>query len=607
MDAENKKAHWIFLGLLFLAGIALYSNSLKVPFLFDDGPNIIQNASLRKLPDLRAIWDANAKTRFLPYLSFAVNCSVGKANVFGYHLFNLALHIFNSFWVYLLVLGLLATPKLRGTYPPNAAIYLAGFSALLFLCHPLQTQAVTYLVQRITSMAAFFYLGAVVLYLKARLEQNRSYYCIAWGMTVAAMFCKEISFTLPAVLILTEALFFGFPEGKRKAFLRWVPFLATLFIIPFFVHAEVKSDMVRHVFLPIQKNALSRGDYFLTEINVLGTYLRLFFFPAGQNADYAYPLAHSFFEPKTFSCFLILAGLFASALAMWRRNRLAAFSIFWFFLTLSVESSFFPIDDVIAEHRMYLPLAGCAIFLSVGIYFLLRKISCCVAAGVILLAVLSGMTCARNRVWRNEVVFWEDVIRKSPQKARGYNNLGQYYCTIGERGKGLELFETAYRLDPHYVPACFNLALGYHREGKLDRALALYEKTIEMDPEYYIAYNNRGNVYAQQGNWDAAAGAFKKAIAIEPSYVPAYDNLGLVYQRKGDRPTAVAFFNKAIQLDPDYASAYTHLGMVLNDRGEKVQAVKLFRKAMQLDPRDKKPVDELYKLYLHRTDAAPEV
>lgn len=600
MDPENKKEHWIFLAFLLLAGMFLYAGSMQGPFLFDDVPNIVQNRSLHRFPNLSAVWEANPKTRFLPFVSFSLNYSFFGTSVWGYHLFNLVPHVFNAFWVYLLVLLLLKTPKLRGTCSENAGIYLAAFSAFVFLCHPLQTQAVTYIVQRIASMAAFFYLGATVFYLKSRLDQKRSYYFVAWIMTVAAMFCKENAFTLPAALILIDVTGFGFSGEKKKTFLRWAPFLATLCIIPYLAHAEVKTDTLKGPFLPIQKEALARGDYFLTQLNVLCTYLRLFIFPAGQNADYDYPVARSILEPRTFLCFLVLAGLFAAAFWMWRRNRLMAFSISWFFLTLSVESSIFPIEDVIAEHRMYLPLAGCAVFLAAALRGWAGKSSYGVAAGVILLILFSGITYARNRVWGSEKIFWEDVIRKSPQKARGYNNLGQFYCATGKTEKGFGLFEKALQLDPRYVPAHFNLAAGYQRAGDLEQALRSYGRALELDPGYYIAHNNRGNIYAEQEKWAQASAEFQKVLDVEPAYVPAYDNLGLVYQKMGDSQKAIANFEEAIRRDPGYAPAYIHLGIVLKNRGDRVRAVELFKKANGLNPRDREAANELLKIYFHQ-------
>ncbi|MBU9888993.1 MAG: tetratricopeptide repeat protein [Candidatus Omnitrophica bacterium] len=601
MDPENKQSRWIILLWLLFSGVLLYVSSMRGPFLFDDVVNIVQNPSLARYTDLRAIWEANPKTRFLPYLSFALSRSLFGFDVWGYHVSNVIVHVLNSFWVYLLVLLFLRTPKLRGTCSEEAARYLAVFSASVFLCHPLQTQAVSYLVQRITLLAAFFYLGAVVFYLRGRLEGKRADHLAPWVMTVAAMFCKENACTLPLALVLVDIAGFGFAE-RKGSFLRWAPFLATLWIVPFFAHTEVRTDLLKGPLLPVQKEALSRPDYFLTQLNVLCTYLRLFFFPVGQNADHDYAISRSLLEPKTFLCFLILAGLFVVAFRMWRRYRLLAFSIFWFFLTLSVESSIFPIGDVIAEHRTYLPLAGYAIFLATALLVLIRKRSIGVMAGIFLLLLFSGMTYARNRVWSSEKVFWEEVIRKSPQKARGYNNLGQYYCATGKTEKGFELFERALQLNPRYVPAHFNLAVGYQREGKWEQALAGYQRALELDPRYYIAHNNRGNIYARQEKWEQAAAEFQKTLELEPDFVPAYDNLGLVYQKMGSSERAVENFEKAIHLAPDYAPAYTHLGIVLKDRGERARAVELFKKANTLDPRNGEAANELVKVYFHRDD-----
>ena len=467
-----------------------------------------------------------------------------------------------------MILLLLKTPHLREKYSEKTAVSVAGFSALIFLCHPLQTEAVTYIVQRITAMAAFFYLGAIVFYLKARLGGRSAYYFGAWAMTFAAMFCRENAFSLPIALILVEGLFFDFDHDLRKAVVRLTPFLMTLFIIPLLVRSDLSFFADKVVLIPMQENAVSRGDYFLTELNALGTYLRLFLFPVNQNLDYDYPIAHSLFEIKTLCSFFLLTGLFLFAMGLLRKNRLVSFVIFWFFLTLSVESSIFPIRDVIFEHRMYLPLVGCATFLSLALVTIFRKRVYFLGAGMAVLLAFSGMTYARNQIWKTEISLWEDVIRKSPNKARGYGNLGNYYCDHGDKGKGQSFFERAHQKDPRYMPTVFNLGLVYEEQGKIDQALLLYRETVELAPWYY----------------------------------PAYDQLGLAYQKMGDLEKAANSYKKAIDLNSRYALAYKHLGSLFRKKGDRVQAVQLLKESLRWDPRDKETARELYKVYLKEED-----
>ena len=592
----SKKWGLVFLGLLAVA-LFVYGNSWKVPFQFDDDSNILSNVSIHSAANIPALWAENIKTRFLPYCSFALNYLFNKDLVFGYHLLNFVIHVFNALWVYLLVLFLFRAPKVRDVCADKNAELLAVFSALIFLSHPLQTQAVTYIVQRITAMAAFFYLGAVVFYVRSRLGGKRSDYALALAMTVAAMFCKENAFTLPLVLVLTEGMFFGFPKGEgRKSLGRLLPFLLTMAIIPYYIR-EASEQLVSGGFLPMQKNALPRIEYFLTEMNVLRTYLRLFFFPVNQNLDYDYPAARSFLEAGTLFSYLLLAGLLAAAFKLIEKHRLLAFGIFWFFLTLSVESSVLPINDVIFEHRMYLPLVGCAVFLSVALFFFLEKRKHFIVAGTVVVLVFSSMAYVRNEVWQSDISLWSDVVKKAPKKARGYNNLGQAYSTRkGGDGKAKEFFEKAIALDPEYPQPYYNLGVICDGKGESEKAKAFYEKAIALDPEYLSPVNNLAILYGQQGELDRAIETLRKALKVSPLYVVGHDNLGVAYEQKGDMPQAIESFEEALRINPYYPPAYVHLGIILKKQGELEKAEVLFRKAGELDPTYPDPVLELGKL-----------
>ena len=595
----------LILGCVLILGLVIYSNTWKVPFVFDDNPIIEENTSLRDLTltTLPKIWILNVKTRFLPFLSLAVNWALGGKQVTGYHIFNFSVHMLNATLVFFLMSLILVTPKMRGIYSQKAALYLATFSALIFMAHPLQTQAVTYIVQRMTSMAAFFYLGAIVLYLKARFGSGGLYYGAALGMAVGAMFCKENAATLPFAILMVEFIFFDQKDGKVKTLIRLVPFFATLIIIPYFVHSDIAyQGFNQHGLIPLETKALPRGKYFLTQLNVLGTYLRLFLFPVNQNLDYDYPVAHSLTELKTFASALMLLGLGGTGVVFLKRNRLVSFAIFWFFLTLSVESSIMPIRDVIFEQRMYLPLAGMVVLLAMGLLYFFEQLSYAVIACVVVTLVFSSMTYARNNVWRSEATLWEDAIRKSPEKARPYNNLGTTYVERGRHKEARALFEKAIQKDPRYASAYFNLASSCDALGDLGKAEEFYKKSLELDPEYLSPYNNLGIIYGNRGEYQKAIEILEKALKISPQFVVAYDNLGVYYDRMGDVAKGITYFEKAIKTNPYFVPALIHLGQVLAHQkaGRLDEAVNTFEKAINLAPNDPEPVLELGKVYLRK-------
>jgi hypothetical protein len=358
-----------------VVGAVVYSNTLHASWHFDDTVAIIENWSLR---DLRGcflgIFGGN---RSVGFFTFALNYHFGKLEVLGYHLVNIAIHIFNALLVYTLVTLLLKTPAMSKSRLDSHVRFLALASGLIFVAHPIQTQAVTYIVQRFASLATLFYLLSVVLFVKARLSIARGnsffspLHLLCYSLSLFSAFCamhtKEISFTLPVVIGLCELFFMGpSPQSWVKRILYLLPFILTLLIIPanlgLFGKVQTKplGDIIGEMREQVQETTLvSRTDYLLTQFNVIVTYIRLLFLPLNQNLDYDYPIAKTLFQFPTLVSFLFLFLLFLLALYLFLKNyRLISFAIFWFFITLSVESSIIPIRDVIFEHRVYLPSVG---------------------------------------------------------------------------------------------------------------------------------------------------------------------------------------------------------------------------------------------------------
>jgi len=303
--------------LLSLLATLIYSNTFSSPFHFDDKFNIVENPQIKDLSNFLGF----SGSRAVGFLSFALNYHFNGLNVFWYHLVNLLIHITNGFLVYSLVLllfkacasdhGSQQLPTLNSQLA--AAPWVALVTALLFVCHPIQTQAVTYIVQRFASLVALFYLLTLVCYVKWRLASPEArsrylWYAGALLSTVLAMKTKENSFTLPFMILLVEAVFFR--PGTKKQWLLLVPFLLTLLIIP-----VSRGDALGEAEgFARDATAISRSDYLFTQFRVIITYLRLLVLPINQNLDYDYPIYHSLFEPTVFLSFLFLSSLFALSL-----------------------------------------------------------------------------------------------------------------------------------------------------------------------------------------------------------------------------------------------------------------------------------------------------
>jgi hypothetical protein len=382
---------------IIIVGTLTYSNTFDASWHFDDHTAIVENYSIRNLKATVLGAGLVGGSRWIGFVTFALNYHFGKLNVFGYHLVNICIHLISAMLVYLLVLLTFRTPSLKEQPLSRHAAFLSLAAGLIFVAHPIQTQAVTYIVQRFTSLATLFYLLSLVLFIKARLlnHEGKPFFspshlsCYLSSLLAAflAMKTKEITITLPAIILLCELCFFS-PSVKAltKKFLYLLPLLLTFFIIPLSRYGIGLFGISGGTFMGIaevgdvigdatqETAAISRNDYLLTQFNVIVTYIRLLFLPINQNLDYDYPLAHSLFAFPTFLSFLFLVMLVIVGVWIFRKSRLISFGIFWFFITLSVESSIIPIRDVIFEHRVYLPSVGFVICLTVALYQMLEQI-----------------------------------------------------------------------------------------------------------------------------------------------------------------------------------------------------------------------------------------
>jgi len=564
-------------------GILVYSNSFLCSFHFDDGSNITQNPAIRNIYNLPDIWNFY-HSRFLAYLSLAFNYHFNGLDVFGYHLFNLAVHLISAILVWWLTLLTLSTPAMKSNKITWHANIISFFAGLVFVSHPIQTEAVTYIWERCASMTALFYLASLCFYIYSRLQPSKLYYFLSLIMAFAAMFTKENAVTLPLMVLSYE---FTFLKTGRGLDWRYVlPFMPILFIVPVtLLFSKTQTFQALHGDLRVLGGGMTPMHYLLTQFRAMFTYIRLVFLPVNQNFDYDYPIFKSFFELPVFTSFLLLMIIFYGTKQLFLKYRLVSFSIFWFFLTLIVpESSFWAMGDVMLEHRLYLPLAGYCIFLVSSVYYLVGKDSIKTMAVILSLVIAcnSVLTYQRNKVWKDDDTFWNDAVKKSPHKARPYNNLGSVYYNQGNFTQAITELNKAIAIDPDYAEAYYNRGLNYYKQGNLTQALSDCNKAIEINPKYAQSYNNRGLVYSQQGNFVQAISDYNKAIEINPKYAQSYNNRGLIYDQHDNFTQAISDYNKAIETKPDYAAAYYNRAIVYYQSKKYDQAWENVRKAERL-------------------------
>lgn len=625
----NLKRHWVPLFLIALVTAVAYSNIYDVPFAFDGKGQIEEKAKIRDLKRCLSPKELFGP-RPLVELTFALNYRFGKLNVFGYHLVNVLIHTFNGFLVYYLALTILR--QLTASTPqkiekprshriedsaeecsiPQASIpFVALIAALIFVVHPLQTQAVTYTTQRYTSIAAMFYFLSTLFYIKARFIQQKAGIVISQNRTLGyqlsvvgcfslcffsgmlAFLSKQNAASLPGAILLLEYLVIDRTvNGWKRKLLWFAP--AFLLMGVFILHVsgifkggiqfgrllEDVSDI-----LSVHGREISPWIYLCTQFNVLVVYIRLLFLPVGQNIDYLYPLKNGFFDGFTPLAFLLLAGIVFIGIWNVRKRPVITFGIFWFFITLSVESSVFPIKDALFEHRLYLPMFGFTLIVAYLIFYLLRnRRTWAIVISVCIVTTLGTATYLRNRIWQSGVTLWSDVISKNPWNPRAHVNLGFYLNEEGNYDEAIGHFSEALRIKPDFAWAHNNLGVALRRQGKTDDAITHYAKAVKIRPAYAKAHNNLGEALAVRGDINDAIGHYEKALKAKPEYAEAYNNRGIAYADLKKYNQAIQDYDKAIELNPKLAPAYNNRGIVYANLKQYDRAIKDYDKAVELDP-----------------------
>jgi len=360
--------HLIAVGLIIGVALVAYSNTFYVPFQFDDRSNIVQNPSIQ----IRVFtWDSLERLvrntykdtiRVFSYFTLALNYYFGGLNVFGYHLVNFIIHVIAGIFLYWFLILTFDLSTLKEKYG-SISYKVALFTSLIFISHPIQTQSVTYIVQRMTSMAGMFYLLSMVLYIKGRLSSGRARFFYFGGMVLSyllGVFSKENVAILPLFIALYEFYFFQnfdlSPKGKKVVF----ALLGALLALGAFGFAIWGQRYINVTVEGYEYRTFTMGERVLTQFRVVLYYLTLLGYPhpSRLNLDYDFPISKTVLDPPTtLISILIIAGLLGYSLWAAKKRPVLSFCILWYFGNLVIESSIFPLEMAF-EHRLYLPAVG---------------------------------------------------------------------------------------------------------------------------------------------------------------------------------------------------------------------------------------------------------
>ncbi len=621
---ETPSTLWFWHGLAIVLVVSLvavaYANSLHGEFHLDD-QNITTDSALH-LRDLSVDSLANAVWHRRPVasLTFALNYYWGEHEVFGYHLLNVAIHAATALGLYAFLLLLFRLPRAREAADELRAPMALG-ATLLWAAHPVQTQAVTYIVQRMTSLAALFYVLALITYLKGRETGGRGriiWWLGAAGCGALALGSKEMAATLPFALLLIEWCFFDTDRRTvRRGMIATGMLLLPIVVVAIFTvqdrtGASFWGQLTTHR-STIQ--LFTTTEHFLTEGRVVVHYLTLLAWPHPSRLtfDYDFSISRGWFDPPTTALsWLVILGTIAVGFALRRRAPLAAFAVLWFFLQLAIESSFIPLD-LVFEHRLYLPSMGLALLAVLagarawqrwrGSRF--RYLPVVTAAAIVI--VWTGWTIQRNRVWATEFSLWTDTVAKAPSNPRAMSSLAVAYRDRGDLDRAVTLLQEATRANPGFHHGFGQLGVALLDRGDLEPALEAFQRAHALDPADAQDTYHLGVVYQKLGRPGDAERAYQDTIRLKPDDAEAHNNLGAVYQEKNQWDDALAEYQTAARLDPTLPQAHYGIARVLERQGRPDEAIRAYRAAIEQNPRHVDAHIALAGLYLTRGEKGAAV
>jgi protein O-mannosyl-transferase len=601
---------------ILMAGLALiiYARILHAPFVYDDALwTKAPSTQAGTLSQVAALLFAGVPRR-VTHASFALNFYVGWLDPFGYHLVNVAIHAVNGLLLFILVRLLFGCLPVGHPWRRREEA-VALVAVVIWLVHPVQTQAVTYVWQRATSLCATFYLATLVMYVKARASRGAMrwlQFAAAAGAAGLALATKENAGSLPAVLALIEATILYRPGLERRPRSRWrVWWIA---VAAGAATLAVAADYLGPRFVPMMADDFARrgftlGERLLTESRVVVYYASLLVYPhpARLTLDYDYPLSHGLLTPPTTAlCLSLIVAVVGAALVCLRRAPLVAFPVLWYFALLAIESTVVPLD-LAYEHRLYLASAMpivCGVAAACSVAGVRRREALGVFA--ILAVLLATWSWQRNEVWRDPVRLWTDTARKSPNKARVQANLGKALLDAGDPQRALAAYRRAFALNPGSVePLNAEATIYLDYLNDLETARDLLDRVLALRPGYLPAHKNRGVLQMRSGETQAAVRTFEAVLTQDPTDPVALYNLSAIHFNEHRYQTAAGLLERGVVVWPGHVGLRVLLARTYAASGDLVAAEHVLAPASRHAPEDPTVQSAVAELATRRRATSP--
>lgn len=615
-----------FLACGFLAVVLfpVYSNSLDCGWHLDDFHSIVDNPNiqLKKLT-----WEGLSKSlhsdlnypdklyRPVVGLTLALNYFISGVDPFSYHLVNLFIHWLSSVFLFLFLHQTLHLSSFGAKYA-GSAFWIALLSTALWAINPIQTQSVTYVVQRMTSLAGLFYIMSLFFYGKARTGSNGTdrflYGVLCVSAFVLAFGSKENAALLPVSVLLYEGLLVQTNIGswikRHKTFL-----LSALCLIVMLgaLYAHYRRGTVLSFLNDYEERPFTLAQRLLTQPRILLFYLSLIFYPLPSRLSVAhsFEVSTSLLSPvSTFLAILVLTGAVVLGVLFSGKCRLLSFCFLFFLVNHLLESSVFPLE-LVFEHRNYVPSMMLFVPVAIGICHLFHTYANATAMksvlAVFIALLLFGLghaTYMRNFAWKSEQTLWADATLKAPDQFRPHHNLGLYYQQQGRHQEAIAEFEKALQSrgiqrKKEKVVTYYQLGRVYAQLGEFPKSKAFYEQALQMDATLPQALADLAVVYGAEGDEGKARYYLDRALQADPENPYVNFNMGLhcMKQREGDR--AEPYFFKALHAVALKGSAHLYLGMIYKQREDLDRAERHLKSAAAANPRDITPHLHLLEVY----------
>jgi len=567
--------------ILAAAAIAVYGRTFSVPLIYDDYPGILNNSTIRHWGTaLSPPVNTTPGGRPILNLSLAINYAIGGTAVWSYHAFNLAIHVLAGLALFGIVRRTLARRA------DAAATAIAFSTALLWTLHPLQTEAVTYIVQRAESLMGLFYLLTLYCFIRGVRTDGRFsplWFTLCVASCLLGMGTKEVMVSAPLIVLLYDRTFVAgsFREASRRRWRLYGALGATWLVLAYLILASHGRGGTAG-----SGSGVAWWRYALTQLPAIAHYLRLSLWPNPLILDYGTALVAP--SIRILPGALVVMGLAAATLWALVRKPAAGFLGAGFFAILAPSSSIIPVaTEPVAEHRMYLALVPVVVFVALGIHRWLARAALPVC--LFLAACLGLVSARRNHDYSSLNSIWSDTAAKRPENERAHIGLGNAWLEVpGHLKDAIGEFEEALRLKPDYAEAHNDLGNVWLRiPGGASVAIAHYREALRLKPDYAEAHVNLGSAwYRMPGRLDDAIAQLREALRLRPDYAEAHYNLGnALLETPGHADDAIAEYKEALRLKPDLAEAHYNLATTWSNMpGRANDAVAQYEEALRLKP-----------------------